>query len=498
MNTTSSRTGSPVNQSNGRDGGFDHQAFDELAEMFLTGPDQSSRGRTDQPAQRAATELLLIGHLPVRAGVWLTPYADARARQNGQATLIRISEDNTSTVEVLRGKRPDENSIPTTLADAIAAIGSDAGLWIVHQNQSAGVEQLFKSIRPDRVTVLTSADEAALVAAYEQIKAVVDQCRLESNSDQIPAFGLAVVGATEDRAAQIAQRLSRTSEQFLGVPVEPLMCLPRIDAGARCSVAWRFPADRTLNAGETLQRIQQVIDRGPAQQQPLEFAAAGSPTAPMQDRSETNTPTEDRRRETTERESQHPLHDGPPPASPFVDKPDPSRHGEPASRASTADSLVGEARHRRRAKVVPKPVADMELKISDQNTARDDHAAASANDGSWAKHVDGLHALPVRCPNHERVELAVDAAGRLHLLGCEQTLREMLHVEPWVRAHHELINMACPQQSFDVSKAPKHHVFTDEPVKLADLHGTDLRLHLLTTVEVNGESGWYCAPLNAG
>jgi len=40
-------------------------------------------------------------------------------------------------------------------------------------------------------------------------------------------------------------------------------------------------------------------------------------------------------------------------------------------------------------------------------------------------------------------------------------------------------------------------VFTDRPASLADLHGCDLRLHLLTPITVDGRRGWYHAPLNA-
>jgi hypothetical protein len=40
------------------------------------------------------------------------------------------------------------------------------------------------------------------------------------------------------------------------------------------------------------------------------------------------------------------------------------------------------------------------------------------------------------------------------------------------------------------------HVFTDRPTALADLYNTDLHLHVRAPVVVNGQTGWYIAPLN--
>ena len=40
------------------------------------------------------------------------------------------------------------------------------------------------------------------------------------------------------------------------------------------------------------------------------------------------------------------------------------------------------------------------------------------------------------------------------------------------------------------------HVFTAEPATVADLHQSDLRLHVLAPVKIKGETVWYSAPLN--
>jgi hypothetical protein len=113
-----------------------------------------------------------------------------------------------------------------------------------------------------------------------------------------------------------------------------------------------------------------------------------------------------------------------------------------------------------------------------------------------ARFVAGLSPLPVRAPGHERIEIAVDADGVLHLLAREIALRELPVVERWVHAHRELIAMACPQHRFDPAGRTLCHVFASEPISVADLHASNLRLHVLAPVSVGDKTAWYAAPLN--
>jgi hypothetical protein len=113
-----------------------------------------------------------------------------------------------------------------------------------------------------------------------------------------------------------------------------------------------------------------------------------------------------------------------------------------------------------------------------------------------ATHVPGLQPLPVRCPGSEDVELAVDAEGRVHLLGGESALRRLPVVRRWAFEHRELIAMACPRHRIELREPPALHLFTGTPVSLADLHASDVQLHVLAPVRVGGAVGWYSAELN--
>ena len=76
-------------------------------------------------------------------------------------------------------------------------------------------------------------------------------------------------------------------------------------------------------------------------------------------------------------------------------------------------------------------------------------------------------------------------------------MRELHVVDAWARAHLELIGRACPDHIVDPAARTVCHVITREPVAVADLHGSDLRLHVLAPVVVDGKQGWYAAPLTA-
>src|SRR5688572_1603438 len=98
--------------------------FDELAAMFLTArqpqppgaarmtpaptpawsaPAMSSPRSGAQSCARpiAMTELLIVGHLPVRASLWLVPYADMLAREVGTVGLVRL-DGQEPTLQLLR------------------------------------------------------------------------------------------------------------------------------------------------------------------------------------------------------------------------------------------------------------------------------------------------------------------------------------------------------------------------------------------------------------
>lgn len=468
--------------------------FDELAAMFLTTPavqtaEAPQSARPQQHLQhQPTTEVLLTGNLPVRGGLWLTPYADALARELGATALLRLDGEEPS-LQVLRGHLDHSAAAAPSdlesLEQAIASLGPTIDHWIIRPPSGGGPAEAIQA-GAQRITLLTSADEAAIVAAYQCIKDLAqaaEQCERPA-----PAVGLAIVGADLQCAREIVDRLARTTKSFLGVEIELVLCLPRMDAGVKSNRYVAFPSQPPCTLSDVMTWINAA-------------AASASQSASTRQSSSVigqlyTDRTDDQVLDAAEvlrlsdgesaspRRAQKWMRAGgalPGPPAPA-----------PAPGAEAAPQPV---------KLAPKPAGKTAIDIEPKQPARASEPDHQGQPVPLATHVHSLVALPIRSPGHERIELAVDRSGRLHLLGRDAAataLREMTIVEAWAKAHRELIAMACPQHPIDPSSKAVCHLFTDQPAALADLHGTGLRLHVLAPVVVNGHTGWYAAPLNAG
>jgi hypothetical protein len=84
----------------------------------------------------------------------------------------------------------------------------------------------------------------------------------------------------------------------------------------------------------------------------------------------------------------------------------------------------------------------------------------------------------------------------MHVLANAEDFRDCAIVAGWFGRHHKLIVMACGGMAIDTEKPPIQHLFTDDAVSVADLHGSGVRLHLIAEVEVEGKTGTFSTPLN--
>lgn len=414
-----------------------HDAIDELAALFLTeeGADtpQAVTGRS------AAVELLLVGHLPVRAGLWLGPYADAVARERGCTALVRLDREEPA-VQVMRGTTEHMRLPETGLRDVLSAFARQAERWIVRAPDDLPAAEIVK-LGADRVTILSSAESSAVVAAYQLIKAMA--WAAEEQSDRLPPISIAVLGAEPEQARRMVDRVNQATAAFLDTPVELSLCLQRIDSDIRCTRDVHLSGERCASASDVVQWIRGFArpkDAPRTERQPLRLAVDD------------------------------------PIDSPFVP--------------------VVETRH---VKLAPKPFREAPSHDAAHvpSTQSDGDAQSSETTApSLASHVAGLCLLPIQCPSAPIIEIATNAVGELHLLAREQHLRELRIVESWAAAHRSLLVMASRERAILPEGAITLHVFTDQPHTLADLHGTNLCLHVLAPVVVEGRAGWYAAPLS--
>lgn len=402
---------------------------------------------TDDPTvdMSPSAEFLLPAHLPVQGGLWLVPYA-LRESLQGMAVLLRMHKDTVDVAIVGQGEACLEGA--RSIEDVLEAVSGRASHWIVQPPHDAEPSALV-ACDVDRLTLLSGADQAAVVGAYRVLKGLA---AASEGVIPMPKLRLVVVGAEDRSATDAASRIVQTAHHQLSLSVEVGPPLPAM--GSSGSVIAEASLPRTSGVEDLLSRLRgATIGQSEPAPAPVPAEAAPSLTESMPATSPPRPPA-------------------PVPAAPQLVQdqpestvPEPPVHPDPVA--------------------APKPPAPPEPAVP-----------AVAEAPAMAAAVEGLLALAVRCPEHDHIELALDASGGLHVLADARDMRDAAIVVGWARRHRDLIAMACSAANFDVDRDPLQHLFTDDAVAVADLQGGDLKLHLRTMVEVEGHSGWYTTPLN--
>ncbi|HZW10914.1 MAG TPA: hypothetical protein VFF69_13515 [Phycisphaerales bacterium] len=113
-------------------------------------------------------------------------------------------------------------------------------------------------------------------------------------------------------------------------------------------------------------------------------------------------------------------------------------------------------------------------------------AGESQGTGWLSGLVAGLRTLESRCPVADRVELAADAQGRLHLVAAQLAahpeassvgaVRDLVAAAAWAKSHGELLRRAEP--SLRGAGEVSLHLVTDRREDARSLLGTAVRVHL--------------------
>lgn len=216
--------------------------FDALTDLFLgeVSPNHARAPREPSPPARPAAarsarepsnagtgvaapvERLILGHLPVMAGAWLSQYARATADVLGRPVALAHPQEGRRRVEIVEPSGAARRPIPHagTFDEAIRVARTVCGVVLL-----AGEEA---GLRPDRCTLLTSGDEAGIVASYQLLKS------LGPAIAGVPV-GACIAGMTGEPAQRAFRRLAEASDNFLGMPLEQRPSLARIES-SRASV----------------------------------------------------------------------------------------------------------------------------------------------------------------------------------------------------------------------------------------------------------------------
>jgi len=206
--------------------------FDALTDLFLgdgpaPGPRPKRPTTVSAPAGPAPVEVLVLGHLPVRAAPWCAQYARHLAQRDGAPVAVLRLAAGEASVD-LYGSDADSEA-HETIEEALREARRVAGRWLLHADE---VDQpaLALDERAGAVTVLSGVNDAAVVAAYRALKG------LAGASESLESVNLVIVGAPDDEARAAAERIINASLVFLERPIQLNGVLERIGSAPRATL----------------------------------------------------------------------------------------------------------------------------------------------------------------------------------------------------------------------------------------------------------------------
>ncbi len=428
--------------------------YDALADLFLgdeARPAPSAAPVPNPTPVRPTLEGLILGHLPVLAAAWVMQYARHEADNTGAPVGVIKLRAGQASVELV-GYHGEE---PPALGDLGSGLSwglARAARWLIRVDELSEARLAELGVF-GTLTLLTGADEAAVVASYRTLKAL-----LRRGEEDLPPVRLAIMGSTPERASDAGAKLARTTELHLGRRIEATACIARIGPGATTSV-YRGALEGTVE--EALALIRRLADG-------IGASAAAEPRPLVS-----------------------------PPTS-VLRLAAPSSDGEEPDPPAAISVPVGE-----RIRRGSEPVSG----------ARPSPERAAPEAGRpLARHIAGLSPLTVTCPYWPQIELAVGPEGGLHLLlacagddgAAERAgVGQLASAASWARAHAGILRLAHAAlanghagSGLDAGREPVLHLLTPHPARARHLLDSGVRVHFLAEVRVGDQRGWVCAELN--
>jgi hypothetical protein len=453
-------------------------------------PARPTASRALQPTE---VELLLVGHLPVLGSAWVLQYAKHVAQNSGVPVgLIRLSGgEATVDLTLPPSEVPPQSGPMPSIAEAVKYVAQRTGRWIIRLDESADratAADAASSIRiADRVTVLTGADEAAVVGCYRVIKTL-------EPGEATPRLHVAVMGSNPARAEEAAGKLSKAAEKFLKSRVTSEACSAKITPGSSVNVYRGRP-----NAGHA--DLISLLRGGPAPTEtPKPIAVQTELEVEPLDHDFVDAHESEDQKVETEFSAQ--VSEGAPQT---VSRNAVQTVSQTLSQPARQNGTEAHIQSRTPSQPVIRNTVQHQSQNEVQNKFRapaptDAPSAQSPESQSLARHLECLEPLASKCPYAPEVELAVDPEGRLHLIARASndpglTLGALTTAKSWAEAHASLMTMAHPRLR---TASAVCHLMTDAPKSVRRLGDSDLKLHLLTAPAGTRENdaGWVCVELN--
>lgn len=473
-----------------------------------------------EAAAGVTVEAVLLGHLPVRASIWVRQYASAIATGLGRPVgLLRIGPE-VSSVELV-GPGADELAAAGgepagTLTEALRRTSGLTDRWIVRVDETAE-PGLAECASVDEVTILTGSDEAAVVASYRLVKSLAAGWDRAFGEDAGPTLGLAIMGSSGEAALAASEKLERAAEAFLNRSIRVTARVPKIGVA---SAATMYRGNESPAAAELLELVKSApatpMRIAPVDWRPAE-AADEDLLQDIEFEADVNAESDVAWEPETILDDEEMAADG------LVEAPEDA--GDEASEASVVTRPVFDVSAKRvERSFVREPVrvaAGEEIEHVSVREVEAEGAAAEAAAPVVIERIDdavlacesdasaaallGLTALESRCPFAGSVDLAADEAGRLHLIARErfggerEATTQLMAAASWARAHLALLLRAEPALSQPTADDPHEatmHLLTADARSVRAILDADVRVHLVTRVALGGRTGWVANELN--
>jgi hypothetical protein len=451
-----------------------------LRTLKLTPPEPSSSGPAPVASGRAARaigslgdgprvvepptgfEAVALGHLPVMASAWAMQYARSVATTRSvPVAMLRVGGGKVS-LELIGQDAPGGDGPADTLADAVRRAVGVAGAWLLRVDEPSETE-LSDVPGVSGITLLTGADEVAIVNSYRAIKGYMEIGLIGRAGDEDApkvVLRLAVMGSPEDRAKDAANRIRKAAATYLGCAIESVICSPKIspvathtlfrgeaEAGVREVVAgvieaWGMPRDVTpADVAETA-----VIAPSPAPAPPGEAedadAIADIVVASIIEEADV------------------------PAALPEPEIAVPAVRSEPPA-VRTQDVIL--------------PVESSGSRIGPRTSP----TGAGNTAQQLVAHLAGLSSLNIRCPFAPGAELACAFDGTLHVIGmaglsgdAPRVVEALLAAASWADLHAEVLRQIRPGLRAGQGKTVLH-LLTERAKDVRPLIDSEIRLHAI-------------------
>ncbi len=508
---------------------------DSALDAFI-GPASELR-RVDDVARTAfqisRRTLVVVGHLPVMSGLWISQFADREACTGGATCLVRIEHDAVL-LEVFRaGTRRPSISPQASIVEALRTIAPIAARWMV-VSRAGGTTEVPGGITD--IVVLSGADEVAVVAAYELVKTYAALVGGEG-APRVP-ISVAVLGADDAAVEHVARRLRGATRQFLGFEVAVaggLQAVAPVDSAFRGT--FNAPAPTLVEVDAMLDSAQRAAEARdervsvsmlPTRESSRTVVAHDVPRTAPRERFAANNDRRGPRSRAARDESPIPITVGLEPAPAVAEEnvretratarrrsfDAPPLHAKPleahapgefvdssAARTSSGmDALRAEigrasaeldAFRRIRAPIVePSSLVGLHPEPASIGRAR---SITSDITPPLLEHLEGVVPFPFRAPRNRLVEVGLDATGRAHVVGRAADLAALLEVRAWMREQDEILRAAVPAYTSHEDIVIDVVFASFEEVRPID----GVMTHVALTVEVAGRRGVLAVRISA-